>query len=101
MAKGTEEKTKEVTISGWIEEIELEDGNTGVFINDGDEEYYVVMDKQGKRLLDYVDEEVSATGLLSKKHGELSIKITHFELVDDDSEDEDYNDDDDDGHWDD
>jgi hypothetical protein len=91
MAKVAEEKTKETSISGWVEEVELEDGNTGILINDGEEDYYVVMDKQGKKLLDHVDEEVEVTGLVSKKRGELSIKITHFELYDND---DDYEDDD-------
>lgn len=100
MAKVAEEKTKEASISGWVEEVELEDGNTGVLINDGEEDYYVVMDKQGKKLLDHVDEEVEVTGQISKKSGELSIKITHFELFDDDEDYEDYDDDDGDDRWD-
>lgn len=100
MAKVAEEKTKETSISGWVEEVELEDGNTGILINDGEEDYYVVMDKQGKKLLDHVDEEVEVTGLVSKKHGELSIKIIHFELLGDDDEEEDDDDYGDDDRWD-
>lgn len=98
MAKVAEEKTKETSISGWVEEVELEDGNIGILINDGEEDYYVVMDKQGKKLLDHVDEEVEVTGLVSKKRGELFIKITYLRLFDDD--DEDYDDDGDDDRWD-
>lgn len=100
MAKVAEEKTKETSISGWVEEVELEDGNTGILINDGEEDYYVVMDKQGKKLLDHVDEEVEVTGLVSKKHGELYIKIIHFELFGDDDEEEDDDDYGDDDRWD-
>jgi hypothetical protein len=101
MTKGSEGKTKEATINGYVEEIELEDGNTGILINDGDDDFYVVMDKVGKRLLDHVDEEVKVMGQVTKKKGELVIKVTHFNLLD---EDQDFDDDDDDyidDRWDD
>jgi hypothetical protein len=101
MTKGVEGKIKEATINGYVEEIELEDGNTGLLINDGDDDFYVVMDKVGKRLLDHVDEEVEVMGQVSKKKGELVIKVTHFNLLD---EDQDFDDDDDDyidDRWDD
>ena len=97
MPKAGEEKSMETTINGYVEEVELEDGNSGVLINDGDEDFYVVMDKIGKRLLDHVDEEVEVTGRVSKKKGELVIKVIQFNLLD---EEGDFDDDDMDQRWD-
>jgi aspartyl/asparaginyl-tRNA synthetase len=99
MAKKEEAKAREITINGYVEEVELEDGNSGIMINDGDDDYHLVMDKSGKKLLDHIDEEVEVTGMLSKKHGELMLKVTRFRLVDDyedQDEDEEFDD-----HWDD
>jgi hypothetical protein len=99
MVKKEEAKAREVTINGYVEEVELEDGNSGIMINDGDDDYHLIMDKSGKKLLDHIDEEVEVTGMLSKKSGELVLKVTRFRLVDDyedQDEDEDFDD-----HWDD
>ena len=56
------------------------------------------MDKQGKKLLAYIDEEIEAVGIVSKTKGVREIKISRFTLLDsyeDDDEDyDDYGDDD-------
>ena len=92
MARKEKLNKKDVTVSGYLEEIELEDGNPGLLIDDGDDDYYVVMDKIGKQMLDHIDEEVEASGVLSKNRGELSLKVNNFRLID---FDEDFEDDDD------
>jgi hypothetical protein len=79
---------KETTIIGFVEEIELEDGNPGLQISDGDHEYAVVMDRNGKKLLDFIDEEISATGTVKKTRGQREIQISQFRLMDDDYDDE-------------
>ena len=98
MTKSPKTGLKEVTITGFVAEIELEDGDEGVQIEAEDFEYQVVMDKKGKMLLDYLDEEVEVTGVVSKTKGVRSIKVSKFNALDDydDDDDEDYDDDDDD-----
>jgi hypothetical protein len=92
MAKRVVPMEKEITISGYVEEIALPGGNVGVLINDGEADYYVVMDKAGKRLLEYIDEEVEATGVVTKSQGDWAIKVARFDVVDyyEDGDDEDY-----------
>lgn len=99
MLKENTAATKEATIIGFVEEIELENGESGIQIDGDDYQYQVVMDKQGKKLLDYVDEEIEAIGTVSKTKGVRQIKVSRFTLLDsyeDDDEDyDDYDDDDD------
>lgn len=96
MGKEKSSASKEMTIVGYVEEYEQEDGNSGVLISDGDFEFVVVMDRQGKKLLDYMDEEIEVTGLVSKKGGVREIKVIDSHLLDEYEDDEgDYYDDDD------
>jgi hypothetical protein len=94
MAKKALSVEKETILNGYVEEIELEDGESGIIIDDGDEEYYVVMDKIGKRLLQYLDEEIEAVGIISRNEDELTFKVSRFKVVDyyrdEDEEDFDY-----------
>jgi hypothetical protein len=95
MAKENKAAVKEATISGFVEEIELEDGDPGVQLDAEDYPYQVVMDKQGKRLLDHIDEEIEAVGVVSIVKGIRQIKIIRFEVLDsleDDDEEYDYDD---------
>ena len=90
---------KESKIIGYVEEIELEDGDTGLQILGEEHVYLVDMDAQGRRLLDYVDEEIEASGIVTKVQGVREIKITRFRLVegyDDEDEEDELNYDDDD-----
>ncbi len=100
MAKKEKPRKNEITVNGYVEEVELEDGNTGLLINDGEEDYYIVMDKIGKKLMDYIDEEVEATGDLSRKRGDLVLEVVRFNLMDD-YEDMSDEDDEYDRQWDD
>jgi hypothetical protein len=100
MANKKINESKELTISGVVEELELDD-DIGLQIEHGDRVYRVVMDKQGRKLLDYVDEEVEATGVVTKTKGVTEIHVARFHLLDeapDEQEDEDgaWSDDEDD-----
>lgn len=75
-------KDNEITVNGYLEEIELETGKSGVMVYDGEDDYYVVMDKSGKQLLSHINEEVEVTGLLSKKGEDLILRVTRFRPMD-------------------
>jgi hypothetical protein len=98
MAKEKKSAPKEIKITGIVEELDLEEDDIGLQIVNDDRAYRVAMDKQGRKLLDYVEEEVEATGIVTKSAGVSEIKITRFNVVDeydgDDDEDaDDYDDD--------
>jgi hypothetical protein len=90
--KMKKETTKEVTITGFVEEIELEDGEMGLQIDDGDDVYMVIMDKNGSKLERYIDEEVDVTGSITDTADYCEIKVKKFRPTDDyyDEDDEDY-----------
>ena len=98
MAKKTKkETTKEMTITGIIEEIELEDGEMGLQIDDGDDVYLLVMDKIGSKLQDHIDEEVDVTGLMTITADKRQIRVKKFRPTEDyyyDDDDSDADDDD-------
>jgi hypothetical protein len=73
---------KEITLKGYVEEIDLGNGRSGVIIDDGEDEYDVIMDKTGKKLLDHVEEEVEAFGMVTRKDGDLLLTVFGFEPVD-------------------
>lgn len=98
MAKDKKSAPKEIKITGIVEELDLDEDDIGLQIVEDDRAYQVEMDKQGRKLLDYVDEEVEANGIVTKSAGVSKIKITRFHVVDeydgaDDEEAEDYDDD--------
>ena len=95
MAEKTKKPAKEVTITGFIEEIEREDGEMVLQLNDGDHDYLIVMDKIGGKLQRYVDEEVDVTGVVTKSRNQREIKVNTFRLTDDYDDDDSYADDDD------
>ncbi len=88
---------KETTITGFVEELELDDDDIGLQIVDNARPFRVVMDKQGRKLLDYVDEEVEAVGVVNKAGGASEIKVARFHLVD--GEEEEDEDEDEDEAW--
>jgi hypothetical protein len=83
MAKVRKAEPKETLITGLVEEVELENGSTGVQLDDGDDIYLVIMDRQGKKLLDFVDEEVEVRGIVSRLEDRHKLKIRHFRLLND------------------
>lgn len=98
MAKEKKSAPKEIKITGIVEELELDEDDIGLQIVDNARTYRVVMDKQGRKLLDYVDEEIEATGIIAKTEDATEIKITRFHLVDEE-EDEEEEDEDEDEAW--
>jgi len=108
MAKGKQkEKVKQVeikTISGFVDEFEVDDDAYGLIISTEDSgDYLIKLDRRGKELYDYVDEEIQVTGdVFINEKGENIIAVKHFITLDDaDYEDEDEMDPDDDWDWDD
>jgi hypothetical protein len=83
MARKGIQKEDIITIDGFLEEVELEDGDRGLVVYDGENDYLVVMDKKGQKLSNHVDEEVEVSGTLSEKDGELWLKVTFFQLIED------------------
>lgn len=83
MAKARKTEPKETVITGLVEEAELENGSTGLKLDDGDEVYTVIMDRQGKKLADCIDEEVEVRGIVSVQDDQHQIKIRHFRLLND------------------
>lgn len=83
MARKGIQKEEIITIDGFVEEVELEDGDMGIIIYDGENDYLVVLDKKGLKLSNHIDEEVEVSGTLSEKNGELWLKVTYFQLIDD------------------
>ena len=95
---------KKVTIFGILEEIENDDDSIGLVIATDEEDYIVEMDKKGKELLDEIDRDIEATGVVTKdEDGVNHITLSSFELFEPDDEfddDEfDYQDDEDDRNW--
>lgn len=83
MARKGIQKEDIITIEGFVEEVDLEDGTIGTVIYDGENDYLVVLDKKGLKLSNHVDEEVEVSGTLFEKDGELWLKVTYFQLIDD------------------
>lgn len=97
---------KEITILGYISEIETDnDDFVGVKITtEDDDEYYVTQNKAGRQLSNLIDEDVEVTGIVSVD-GEDGIKyiaVSDYEVLDldygyeDDDEDDDEDGEDDD-----
>jgi hypothetical protein len=75
---------KEKTIIGTVRPYEWdEDDNVvGVCIVDGDDEEFVVQsDDKGQQLLDYLDYDVSVSGLVREAGGERWIAVRRFTQV--------------------
>ncbi len=82
MAKIKTSKSKTITISGIVEELALDDDDIALQIVDSGRIYRVTMDNQGRKLLDYVDETIEATGFIIKSKGGSEIQIVRFHLAD-------------------
>lgn len=91
-------KSRQVTIVGYVDPIDEDDHDAGIIIStDDDEEYLVYLNKQGRKLIDLIGEEVKVHGTVSKTDdGDDQISITKFEVIDFEETDEDdfYYDDD-------
>ena len=94
MAKAT--KNRQMTIVGYVDPMDEDDHDTGIVIStDDDEEYMVYLNKQGRKLLDLIGEEVKVHGTVKQtEDGENQITITKFEILDFEETDEDDEDED-------
>ena len=83
MAKPSK-RNRPVTIVGYIDPIDKNDHKSGIIISTNDnEEYLVDLNKQGRKLLDLIGEEVKIHGYVAQTEGgENRISITKFEVLD-------------------
>jgi hypothetical protein len=51
-----------------------------------DEEYLVDPNKKGKELLDFIDWQVEATGIVKEEDGNAIFKVSSYSLMDEDEE---------------
>jgi hypothetical protein len=77
------QKDEHITVDGYVEKVELENGRIGVVLYDGEKDYYIAMDENGKELRRYVNEQVEVTGAMSEQNGEFWINVTNFHLIED------------------
>ena len=82
MSKPT--KNRQVTIVGYVDPVDGDDHKSGIIISTNDnEEYLVDLNKQGRKLLDLIGEEVKIHGSVTQTEGgENRISITKFEVLD-------------------
>ena len=86
-----EKPGKEVSIKGFVSADEW-DGRKNVIaisITTDDEDYRVELDKVGEELFDYLDEDVEVTGTIrQEKNGTTYIRVTHYEVLEEEYEGE-------------
>ena len=77
-------KNSQVTIVGYVDTIDEDDQEAGIIIStDDNEEYLVDLNKQGRKLLDLIGEEVKVHGAVTQTEGgENRISVTKFEVLD-------------------
>ncbi|MCF8052507.1 MAG: hypothetical protein K9L59_14790 [Desulfobacterales bacterium] len=82
---------REVTIIGYVDEVEAEDGSPAIQITTEDDECYRVhSDHKGDELFDLLDEEVTVSGVVQKdRRGTPVITVKNYEVIDDYDDDED------------
>jgi len=90
---------KEITILGFVSEVENEnDEFSGVKISTDDDDYYVIQNKISKLLENLIDEDVEVTGIVSAGADGINyITVTDYEVLNLDygyEEDEEKEDDD-------
>jgi hypothetical protein len=89
-----------VTFFGYVDEVDNEDGTTGVRITTEDaESVRIHLDEKGMELLDLVDEEIVVTGAVQTDcNGGRILWVKNYELIDnnpdefDEDPDDDYDD---------
>lgn len=91
---------KEITITGYVIESEWDDSDDLIAVGietDEDEEYVVDPDELGEELFDRLDKRIEATGVVRKdKDGAKRIKVTDYQLLEDEEDyfEDDYEDED-------
>ena len=86
----------EITLVGIVYEYGNDQEAIGIMIvTEEDEEILIVLDHEGEKLWDFVDEEVIVTGTITENNkGDLYISVRHFETFDYDGDEDDWEDDD-------
>jgi len=88
MAKGKNTSSK-ITVTGFVEEYEDDDGNYGLLLDASDEDYLIELDKIGKQLRNLVGEEVEVSGSVIQDPDSFKrLKVEQFELLEPDDGDE-------------
>ena len=77
-------KNRQVTIVGYVDPVDGDDHKSGIIISTNDnEEYLVDLNKQGRKLLGLIGEEVKVHGAVTQtEDGENRISVTKFEVLD-------------------
>jgi len=94
MGKATAEG-KKITLTGYVDPVDEDDQEAGIMITtDEGQEYLVEMNKQAKRLMNLLDQEVKVTGTVSKDaEGGVHISVVAFEVMEYEEDEEDFRDD--------
>lgn len=88
---------KDVVLTGYIEEYEADDSDDGLRLATEEDEYCIKLDRKGKELFDYVDEEIEVKGQVETDDDGLKwITIKSFDVIDYDADEDEENDDRDD-----
>ena len=87
---------EEITLVGVVYEYGNDQEALGIMlVTEEDEEILIVLDHEGEKLWDFVDEEVIVTGTITEdKKGDLYISVRHFDTFDYYGDDEDWDDND-------
>ncbi|UCF93321.1 MAG: hypothetical protein JSW39_03935 [Desulfobacterales bacterium] len=73
---------QEVTLVGFVYELEERGEVRGVAISTGEEDYLVEMNEQGKKLLKEIENDVEVTGIVTKgANGKNRITVKGFEVL--------------------
>jgi len=101
MKKMRKNITKEMRITGIVEEFDSIQDGVGILIAADDEENYVVEpNKNGRKLSSFLDERVKVTGLVTKDRGGLNyINVSSFVVFEDSEDYYDHEDEDDDSFY--
>jgi hypothetical protein len=88
MNEDTEVTRKSKTMVGYLAGYALDDDSSGItFISEDDDEYIVMLDRAGRKLLEHVDQEVILTGLIDEDdQGQYYISVRGFDLMDYDND---------------
>jgi hypothetical protein len=80
--KSAKKKRDEITIIGFVDPLDDYDDEAGVKITTDDDEYVVEMNRNGKKLMNMIDEEVQVTGVVTlSADGTKIIDVSYFDYA--------------------
>ena len=75
-------KEKEVSLTGFVYEIEENRMVKGIGISTGDEDYIVEMNEWGEKLCREIENDINVTGIVTRDpSGKRHIRVTGYELL--------------------